>query len=257
MSHKPSEGRDEGGRPARSGARAWAFAAVLIALIGAGTYLAHDALQCFRANTPGGIVETFMDRLGDGLKPEITIRNIVANQVTKIRQESKLVVLTADLDATVSRTEEMRVLWGYLNLGTSEATIQVRGNKVQYYVPLAGFTADNMTYDKTRGRVVIRVPQPVLDRDIVEVQSDPGMIFVRKERGWARLPSSPERLEDESRAMLRAEVLKAGDAPSVHDRARVEARKVLARLFGDLTLVLRDGVTLDFEFVEPTAAKAN
>ena len=227
---------------------------MVIVLAVCGTYLAYEAMQTVKSNTPAGLVGSVMDRLGEALKPRVTVQNIVASQVRKVRAESKLVVLTTDVDATVSRTEEMRVLWGYLNLGTSEATLQVRGNRVQYYIPLEGFSADNIVYDKARGRVVVKVPAPVLDRDIVEVQSDPEMLYVRKERGWARLPSTQDRLEDQARRMLRGEVIKAGDAQWVHERARVEGRKSLAALFNDLTLVLADGVTLEFEYTEPAAA---
>ncbi len=254
MGWQASDGNPQGGGATRQRSP-WprAIAAVLITLIAAGTYLAHEALQTVKVNTPAGVVGSVMDRLEGALKPRITVQNIVASQVRKVSEESKLVVLTTELDATVSRTEDLRLLWGYLNLGTSEATIQVRGNKVQYYIPLKGFSADNITYDKTRGRVVVRVPAPVLDRDIVEVQSDPEMVFIRKERGWARLPSTQERLEDEARAMLRGEVLKAGDAPWLHEKARAEGKKVLATLFNDLALVLSDGVTLEFEYSEVPA----
>ena len=57
----------------------------------------------------------------------------------------------------------------------------------------------------------IEIPTPVIDEEIVEIQSDPSLIKVRKEIGWGRLESrSGEFLERQIRRDLRSLVIEEG-----------------------------------------------
>jgi hypothetical protein len=206
-----------------------------------------------------GLAGRVYDHIQGGLKPLVTVRSSVTSQFTHLDNTPKLVVLTATQDVLVTRTSEKRTLWGLLNLGTTEVQLKVPDNKVQFYVPISHLTAEDFSYDAARRRVVIRVPEPVLDRDIVEVQSDPGQIQVRTSVGWARLSSySGKSVETQARAALRDEVVKAADTQPMHKMARVEAEQILRGFFTDLASSLQEGVRLEFEFkpaVTPTSTK--
>lgn len=264
MSTVPQIGPDGGGR------RGWGpwpwvvglalVAAVVVVAIMAAQRVAREAVKAPQktvntvADRLEGMAGKVWDRIHAGLKPMTTVRGSVSGQFARLDATPKLVVLTETLDIEVVRGSEKALLWGYLNLGTTEVRIKAPGNKVQFYVPLAGLAAEDFCYDAARRKLVVCVPAPVLDADIVEVQSDPGRIDVETKVGWARLSAfSGKALERRAREALRQEVLKAADTPAVRDLARAKAEAALQAFFGDLTSALADGVTLEFEFADPKA----
>jgi len=247
----------EAGRPAPRGPSAWpwAVAAVLIALILVGAYTLRQALR-----TPERTVNTAADRLEgmagkvfeklrEGLRPNVTVRSTVRSQFAKLDATPKLVVLTDTIDVEVAKSSEKRVLWGLLNLGTTEVRLRAPGNKVQFYIPLGEIRADDFVYQPAARKVVVRLPAPVLDRQVVDVQSDPLKIDVETKVGWARLSAhSGKTLETKAREALRQEVLSTADTPPMHDVAHLHAEKTLRAFFAELQAALEDGVRLEFEF---------
>ena len=240
-------------RPPR--AWSWIIAIVLIEAIGVGGYLAYTTIM-----TPERTVEKTADRLEGmagkvwqhlegALRPNVTLKTVIHGQFARIETTPKLVVMTDTINVEVVRSSEKRALWGLLNLGTTEVRLRAPGNKIQFVVPLGKVTADDFSYDAAARKVTVRVPAPVLDTDLVEVQSDPAKIEVQTSVGWARLSAySGKSLEEKSRAALRQEVLAAADTPAMHDLARVQAEKALRGFFGDLAAALADGVRMEFEF---------
>jgi hypothetical protein len=95
--------------------------------------------------------------------------------------------MTSTVDAEVEKTSEKRILWDLLELGDTTVRIRVRDNKVQYYIPLEGFGESNVAFDPEARCLAFTLPEPVLDTEVVEVQSNPDLIDVQTEVGWGRL----------------------------------------------------------------------
>jgi hypothetical protein len=251
------------------GSIAWAIAAVLLAMILVGGVVAYKVvtlpheiaketkdLSTAVADRLEGMAGKVFDKIGGGLRPLVTIRSSVTSQFTRIDSTPKLVVLTDTLSVEVVRSSEKSVLWGQLNLGKTEVRLRAPDNKVQFYIPLTALKAEDFSYDAARSKIVIRVPEPVLDRDVVDVQSDPAKIEVETKVGWARLSAySGKSMEAEARQSLRDEVLKSADTQAWHETARMNADKHLRTLFSDLLDSVRPDVRVEFQFVPtPTSA---
>jgi molybdopterin converting factor small subunit len=198
------------------------------------------------ARSPGETVEHLADRLGDLLRPNVTAKTVVFNAVSEMKKHTKLVVLTAEVTAEIHK--ENTKTWLGVNWGTTTVDLKAPG-KVQYFVPLEGFGPQNIAVAANGRSVVVRVPGPVLDREIVEVESDPAKLEVRTEAGWARLASwSGQALEDSAKAELRRNVLEAGDAPVVHAEAERVAREAVLEILKPLAEALKEGVEVKVEF---------
>jgi len=252
------------GLAARLGAHTiiWAVAAVLVTLIVVGGIVAYSIITTPHrlatdteriggkiADHLEGLAGKVYDRLKDGLRPLVTVRTSVTSQFTRIDSTPKLVVMTDTIAVDITRTSEKRAIWGLLNLGTTEVRLKAPGNKVQFYIPIGQLEAEDFSFDRARRRIVIRVPAPILDRDIVEVQSDPAKIEVETHVGWARLSAySGKALEAKAREGLRDEVLRTADSQAMHEIARTKAEKTLRTFFGDLESSFLDGVGIEFQF---------
>jgi hypothetical protein len=241
--------------PHRRSAWPWVVAAVLIALILVGAYTIRQALRMpertvnTAADRLEGMAGKVFEKLREGLRPNVTVRSTVRSQFAKLDATPKLVVLTDTIDVEVAKSSEKRVLWGLLNLGTTAVRLKAPGNKVQFYIPLGEIRADDFVYQPAAKKVVVRLPAPVLDRQVVDVQSDPLKIEVETKVGWARLSAySGKTLEAKAREALRQEVLSTADTPPMHDLARLHAEKTLRAFFAELEAALEDGVRLEFEF---------
>jgi hypothetical protein len=197
---------------------------------------------------PGASAEHIVDRLADLLRPNFSAKTIVFNAVGEMTKRKKLVVLTAAVTAEIHK--ENTKWWLGVNWGTTTVDLKAPG-KVQYYVPLEGFAARDITVAADGRSVVVHVAGPVMDREIVEVESDPAKIEVRTEAGWGRLQAwSGKALEDSTKAELRRYVLEAGDAPLVHAEAERAAREAVTEIMKPLAEALREGVEVKVEFVK-------
>ena len=251
----PSSGPAPEGRGPRRRGWPWAVDALFLVLIFAGAYVAHEAVRApertvnAAADRLEGMAGKVFEKLREGLRPNVTLRTIINSQFAKLDATPKLVVLTDTIDVEVAKSSEKRVLWGLLNLGTTEVRLKAPGNKVQFYIPVREIKAEDFSYRPAAKKVVVRVPGPVLDRQVVDVQSDPSKIEVETRVGWARLSAfSGKRLEAKAREALRQEVLASADTPPMHDLARLHAEKTLKAFFAELEGALGDGVRLEFEF---------
>ena len=227
-----------------------AIVVVALIVVGGGVLaverLAWHAERAARA--PGESVEHLVDRLADLLRPNVSAKTVIFNAVGEMTKRKKLVVLTTDVAADIHK--ENTKWWLGVNWGTTTVDLKAPG-KVQYYVPLDGFAARDIAVAADGRSVVVRVAEPVLDREIVEVESDPAKIEVRTEAGWARLQAwSGKTLEDSAKAELRRHVLEAGDAPLVHREAETAAREAVTEILRPLAEALREGVEVKVEFVK-------
>ena len=198
----------------------WAFAVVCIVLIlTAGFFLYQFSIG-------------FHDTVNKVFRPNIYNIEITMNTIGKLQQESKIVVMTAELTVDVERSSTKRFMWDYYDLGTTTVRMKVPGNKVQYYIPTDSLNENSIVWDTDKQELVLNLPDVILDEDIVEVQSDPKLIQVQKDIGWARLDAySGKAMENQIKSELRGKVIEAGKHELLLEKAKANAEKVIKELF--------------------------
>ncbi|MDA3885264.1 MAG: DUF4230 domain-containing protein [Candidatus Delongbacteria bacterium] len=206
-------------RPQKNPQKYWAFAAVCIVAI----LVAGFLLYKFNLGVYNTVNKMF--------RSNVYNTEIVLNTIGELQQESKIVVMTAELTVEMQKSSS-KVLWDWYHLGTTVVEMKVPGNKVQYYIPADSLNTNNIYWDHRRQEIVIDLPDVVLDEDIVEVQSDPSKIMIRKDIGWARFESqSGMALENQIRSELRNKVIEAGKHELLLEKAKANAEKVIKELF--------------------------
>jgi hypothetical protein len=214
-------------RSRRNGAAPWAFALVAIVLILTVGYVVLEMV-----NKGGKVIDTGVEAIGNVLRPNVKIEQVISNTIGELKKESKLVVFSTEIMVYEKRESTKKILWDMLNLGTTVVELRVPGNKVQYIIPTDLISKDTIWWDEERGEVVIDIPTPVLDEEIVEIQSDPSRIEVRTEIGWGRLKSfSGDFLELQIRQNLRSLVIKEGKRELLLEQAHKNAEEVIRDLF--------------------------
>jgi hypothetical protein len=245
----------------------WAVAAVFFAFIVCATIVVYSVLYRLpravveegagTVNTTVEQIGALPERLAGALRPQVNIETIVSTAIGPLREEGKLVVMTTEVNVEVAKTSEKRILWDYLDLGDTTTRLRVRENRVQYYIPIDRLTIDNMEFDPVENCLVLRVPEPILDTELVDVQSDPGKMDVETDVGWARLQSfSGEYVENEARRELRGAVINEGRNPLLIDRARKEAEAAVLELFEVVKPALKDGVLFRVALDAPAPSAA-
>jgi hypothetical protein len=225
---------------------------ILLGVIIAVTVLAVKAMRFASrlAETPARIAEApgkFVAGLAGAFGPTVTVNTLFASTIGQIHSHPKLVVLTAPIDAEVNKASN--TTWAGINFGTTTVRIRAHGNKVQYYVPLQDLQTSNFVYDDTHKRLTVRVPAPVLDREVVDVQSDPAKIDIETSNGWAKLDSfSGAPLREEAKHDLRTAVLVAGSHELLEHEAERRGKEVLRNALRPIADALKPDVELDIEF---------
>src|SRR5687767_768825 len=69
-------------------------------------------------------------------QPQININTVIQTSLERLRDESKLVVYTADVAVMVTKFSDKKVLYGKLDLGTTTVRLRASGNKAQIVIPL-------------------------------------------------------------------------------------------------------------------------
>lgn len=183
-----------------------------------------------------------LNRTTKNLAPTITNTTIIQSSVTRLQQEAKFVVMTANINVEVQRTSEKRAFYDLVDFGDTVATVRTRGNKAQYYVDLSNIQENDFKLEGNNKRLVVTVPDPRVDDQIVEVQSDPSQIEIQTEVGWGRLSArSGQRVKDEALRALRDAVLSEARSAMYIKLARQNAEEKVAALIDPLAKQL--GVT--------------
>lgn len=210
-------------RPQKNPSKYWAFAVVCIVAILTAGFIAYKFSMGFH------------DTVNKVFRPNVYNVEITLNTIGKLQQESKIIVLTAELTVDVERSSTKRFMWDYYNLGTTTVRMKVPGNKVQYYIPTDSLDEKSIAWDADKQELVLNLPDPILDEEIVEVQSDPKLIQVQKDIGWARLDAySGKAMENQIKSELREKVIEAGKHELLLEKAKVNAEKVIKDLFEKL-----------------------
>jgi hypothetical protein len=196
--------------------------------------------------------------IGSAFQVTVNANTIIGSTIENVRSKAKFVVMTANVEVDLEKSNQKKVLWDYLDLGTMTTRVRALDNQVQYYIDLSQFDRENITFDPQANRVIVEVPEPKLDEEFVDVQSDPAKIQVETAAGWARFDSqSGKHLEEQARRELRKEVIRAGGHVLLREKARQTAIERLSELLGDLRHALNDGIDLEIRFKEDARPPEN
>jgi hypothetical protein len=192
----------------------------------------------------------WMDHAVKSLAPSYSNSTIIQTSVSRLHQQAKFVVLSADINVEVTRSSA-KILWDVLDFGDTVATIRTRGNKAQYFVSLEKIGEDDFHFSNDNRNLTVTVPHPRVDEEIVEVQSDPNQIEIETKVGWGRMDKrSGELARAEAKRGLRDAILAEAKSQSYIDLARKNAREKIGGLL--TPLVSQMGVTnVTIEFRKP------
>jgi hypothetical protein len=222
-----------------------AIAAICIALV---------ALAAFMFKTCAGKPAELAATLQEAAKPQYNITTIIQTSLERLREESKLVVYTADVAVMVTKFSEKKTLYGKLDLGTSVVRVRSAGNKAQIIVPLNELSAGDFEYNESLHRLTVTMPPPRVDETLVEVQTDPTYYEIETELGWARFDKfSGDFLRDQARRDLRPAVIDEANHPRIIKMAEESGREKLAALLEAAIKPVDPNlqVEVDFKKLEP------
>ena len=250
------------GKPSVPPPTFWAVAIVLVVAMVCLTYVVSRMLNLAdrvaevpseMASTPARVIEG----IAQAFKSTVNVRTTIDTAIGSVRKEASLVVLKSSVNVTITKSSEKN-LWGKIYLGTTTVTVRAMDNRVQYVVPLEKFGPSDIRYEPGKGssgKLIVKIPVPRLDNDLVEVQSDPSKISIQTDVGWARLDSASGKFQrDEAMRELRPAVIQQGKHPLLMDKARAGAKEDMLRLLSPLVSQLREGVSVVIEFDEPGSA---
>lgn len=178
------------------------------------------------------LLQRGLDKLPSwGNQPNEKTETQVYNTIEEIKKKGKLVVLTAKVTVNINK-KSYKDLFG-VDMGTTKVNCKLRGNKVQYIIPTKGLSDSAVQIDEEKKVVTITVPQPVVDKTFVQVQSNPDKIETTTEVGWARLKSrSGVALKKQIMRESRDQVLAtAKKTLYLLPDAKQNARRIIAELF--------------------------
>ncbi|HEY6228267.1 MAG TPA: DUF4230 domain-containing protein [Verrucomicrobiae bacterium] len=195
-------------------------------------------------------VNRAFNRATKSLMPSYTTTTVIQTSVQKLRQEAKLVVLSADVTVEVTRTSS-KILFDRLDFGDTVTTVRTKGNRAQYFVDLNNVKESDFRLRNGGQDLVVTVPEPRVDESIVEVQSDPSQIEVQTKVGWLRTDKkSGELTRAEAKKALRDAVISEAKSQIYVDLARKNAQEKVTALLDPL--VKQMGVTnLTVQFRRP------
>lgn len=178
-----------------------------------------------------GELENAASKASDAFHPKEFVNTIITGTINDVKSKPKLVVLTAEVGVTLEKKSSKQY---FFNLGTSTIELRFGGNKVQYIIPTDQLTAKLFKWDEKHNELVLDIPEPHIDKDIVEVQSDPSKIRIRKDVGWFRFDDfNGEKLLELTKKDMRKAVIKAGQNELLQYKAKSEAKKIIRKLFID------------------------
>ena len=231
--------------PPRSGP-AWpiAFTVIAIALIALGGFIFKTCVD-----QPRRMAET----IANATRPQVNVSTIIRTSLERLREESKLVVYTADVSVMVTKVSDKKVLGGKVDLGTTTVRLRAAGNKAQIVIPLNELEESDFAYNPSDNRFVITLPSPRVDETLVEVQTNPTYYEVETEVGWARLDKfSGETLREDAKRELRGAVIEEASHPRIIDAAKQSGREQIAGLLEAVIQPMSPEaiVTVEFKPVE-------
>jgi|GEM_PF-5907669 len=169
---------------------------------------------------------------------------IIGSLVTEVKSSKKLVVLTAHINTDVKVTSTINLPMGIpLPGGATQILLIARDNRIQYFVDLDHFSAQD--FEILDDKVIVTIPQPQLDEGMIVVQSDPNQIEIMTTAGVFRNDS--EEWRNFTKAQIRQRLLIQGRADWLQTLARENAILQMKNL---LTPLVKQGAELTIRFKE-------
>ncbi len=186
-----------------------------------------------------------IEKAKEAVQPKITINSLVHTSMGAVKAHGKLVVLTAKVDAFMEK-ESAKSIGDWLPAGTTKVVFYAPENRIQFILPLEEMSEADFQYDEANKRLMVLVPHPKIDRDLIELDRDPKIIT---EVGWLRSDSrSGEHLRQEAKQDLRLQVLAEGQSDVYQAAARESARKEVLKLLKPAINQLASDVQVEVEF---------
>jgi hypothetical protein len=202
----------------------WPAAAAVVAV-------ALIALAGYMFKTCSGKPSQVAEGIRAAAQPTYNISTVIQTSLERLRDESKLVVYTADVAVMVTKFSEKKVLYGKVDLGTTTVRVRSAGNKAQIVVPLNELTADDFKFNESLRRLTVTMPAPRVDEALVEAQTAPPVDEVQPDPGWARLDKfSGDFLRDQARRDLRPAVIAEASHPRIIKMAEESGREKIQAL---------------------------
>jgi hypothetical protein len=238
----------------------WACGSVFITLIAAATFLTYNFAPSPRAlqdaaTRGASTVYKDLSAAVAASRPKVEMKTVIDSAVGQLNTRGKLVVLTRTLSVDVKKSST-KTLWDTFKLEDSAVRLKVNNNSVQYVVPLDALTPEQFAYEEASNTLIVTLPEPRLDREMVVVSSNPDDWEVETSISWTRIQDWwGEQLLKEARANLRGLVVQAGQETLILKEAREAAFLQLNQLIQNLVGPLAPGVQIELRF-DPTLSPA-
>ena len=167
---------------------------------------------------------------GIGKHCQEVITECVADYV-KSHTDKKLVVFTKELNIEIYKELESRLLWDYISGGIASSRFIFKGNRVQFYVPLAEIKEDHIIYEPVTRTVKVFAPKVRIDKDMVFIQNEPDKVIKEVNGSWSPFGPKLKEVSDAIMQEVKTRTLKEGYEPEIIEEAKVEAQKALEDLF--------------------------
>ncbi len=161
----------------------------------------------------------------------VEVEHIVYNEIESCKQEAKIVVMSAEVTVTHRISSRINRPWWPDSYSFAEATFY--NNRVQYVISTEALSMSDFSLDKKNNILYISIPKPHIDMDIVEVQHNPNMIEMNSD-GNIFHPADVEFLETSLLALIRADVLVAGNVEILLRQASINAEEVIQQMYQPL-----------------------
>jgi hypothetical protein len=171
------------------------------------------------------------------------IETMVHSSVQELQRQSKLVVLSGSITVYVSEHDPPAAFFGVPLGDGADVLVVAPENHFQYVVSLKDLSPADFAVDLFGNKVTVTVPAPVLDEEIVEVQSNPRKIVGMSSLGLLRF--SADNVRELAQRRLRPKVLEQARTKWIEEEARRVAELSLRSLLSPL---VKRGLDLEVRF---------
>ena len=164
-------------------------------------------------------------------KPEIML--------TQLETRAKFVSHTVHYDITIGKSVENRIFSDYIPAGSAEAKINFKDNKVQFYIPINEIQVSDIIFDAKNEILTVNVPKAKLDKDIIEIQTDPEKVLIETKNSWVPFigPKTQPIIEDLRAEAKKELILTVNKDNELQNRINFESKllvtEFLRKLFAD------------------------
>ena len=183
-----------------------------------------------------------------------TITSTLTSALGDLQPQGGLLVGWREIDTLVKFDRETTFgPFGYnIPVGSVHIVLDVPSNRAQYIIPSNGPNDEHWNAEAISESVImLTLPAPIVNKEVVEVQSDPGKIKVYIDNDWMEhlIPSGGD--IDQAKKLLRQAVIETAQTKPALAEVRIEARQVARKFFSELfTRSLGRPVTVIVQFAD-------